>query len=579
MSRENSTIMSAHESSVPLNPAQGVTLALAGNGVETIDARMLVLLRCVLAFSALAVLAIDPPGIGRLVELAYFGAGLYCAYTVLLAAISYRLQWPAPPRALHWADVAFYSFLIALTGGTGSIFFLFFFYPVMVASFCWGSREGIVVTAASSALFVVVGLSSPEAHGQSTTLVPAAYLLIFGYLISYFGGYERLLRRRLALLREINNLWNPRFGVDHTHGINLDRLLEFYGGSSCVLVLRRPTPALHYVMYSASRDRPGYSSTPSYVAEGAADALLRLPDSLAAFYHGPASSWWGRLRGYSGYDFELGARTSSFLADCAAWANLLDAKAFVTVPYVQRDGTSGRIFLTADHGGFGHADIDFLAQVSDAMSTVVENMSLVEQLITKAAEHERNTISRDLHDTTIQPYIGIKLALDALYREAGPDGPLSNRIFELTTMAELTIRDLRQYASTLKDKTAMPGEFLVAAVKNQSERLGRFYGINVEVKSDISPRLQGRLAAESYQIIAEGLSNVLRHSSAKRAFVEILCENSTLLLKIGNEANGESSAKSFMPRSISERAQMLGGKAFVEQRAGAQTVVHVTIPM
>jgi signal transduction histidine kinase len=315
------------------------------------------------------------------------------------------------------------------------------------------------------------------------------------------------------------------------------------------------------------------------VAEGAADALLRLPDSLAAFYHGPASSWWGRLRGYSGYDFELGARTSSFLADCAAWANLLDAKAFVTVPYVQRDGTSGRIFLTADHGGFGHADIDFLAQVSDAMSTVVENMSLVEQLITKAAEHERNTISRDLHDTTIQPYIGIKLALDALYREAGPDGPLSNRIFELTTMAELTIRDLRQYASTLKDKTAMPGEFLVAAVKNQSERLGRFYGINVEVKSDISPRLQGRLAAESYQIIAEGLSNVLRHSSAKRAFVEILCENSTLLLKIGNEANGESSAKSFMPRSISERAQMLGGKAFVEQRAGAQTVVHVTIPM
>jgi signal transduction histidine kinase len=34
-----------------------------------------------------------------------------------------------------------------------------------------------------------------------------------------------------------------------------------------------------------------------------------------------------------------------------------------------------------------------------------------------------------------------------------------------------------------------------------------------------------------------------------------------------------------MPRSINERVQMLGGKAFVEQRVGAQTVVHVTIPM
>jgi signal transduction histidine kinase len=285
------------------------------------------------------------------------------------------------------------------------------------------------------------------------------------------------------------------------------------------------------------------------------------------------------MRGYLGYDFDLGARTNSFFADCAAWANLLDTRAFVTVPYVQRDGTTGRIFLTTDHGSFSHVDIDFLAQVSDAMSTVVENMSLVEQSISKAAEHERLAISRDLHDTTIQPYIGIKLALDALYREAGTENPLTQRISELINMAEMTIRDLRQYASTLKDKAAMPGEFLVEAVKNQSERLGRFYGINVEVTSDISPRLQGRLAAEAYQIIAEGLSNVLRHTTAKNAFVNILCENSHLLLKIGNDVNDDNGTKTFMPRSINERVQMLGGKAFVEQRVGAQTVVHVTIPM
>jgi signal transduction histidine kinase len=126
----------------------------------------------------------------------------------------------------------------------------------------------------------------------------------------------------------------------------------------------------------------------------------------------------------------------------------------------------------------------------------------------------------------------------------------------------------------------MPGEFLVAAVKSQSERLGRFYGINVEVTSDISPRLQGRLAAEAYQIISEGLSNILRHTTAKNAFVNILCENSHLLLKIGNEAEaGDGEVKSFMPRSINERVQVLGGKTFVEQLPGGQSVVHVTIPM
>ena len=572
-----------HDLSFPIKAAPAVTPAGGARGVETIDARMLVLLRCLLGFSALAVVIVDPPAIGRLVELTYFAVGIYCAYTVLVAATSRRLGWPAPPKILHWADVVFYSLLIALTDGTSSVFFLFFFYAIMVASFCWGFREGMLVTIASAVLFASIELSLAQIVGEQElgdTLVPAAYLLIFGYLISYFGGYELLLRRRLALLREINNLWNPRFGVDHTHGTNLDRLLDFYGGTSCVLVLRRPAPAPNYVMYGASRDKPGSASTPSYVAESAAGALSRLPDSFAAYYHGPAGSLLGRVRGYSGYDFDLGARTKSFLADCAAWANLLDTQAFVTVPYVQRDGTYGRIFLTTDRGSFSHADIDFLAQVSDAMSTVVENMSLVEQLVSKAAEHERLAISRDLHDTTIQPYIGIKLALDALGREAGTDNPLAMRISELINMAEMTIRDLRQYASTLKDKAAMPGEFLVVAVKNQAERLERFYGIKVEVTSDISPRLQGRLAAEAYQIIAEGLSNVLRHTTAKNAFVNILCENSHLLLKIGNDAMAdEVSAKSFMPRSINERAHVLGGRTFVEQLSGGQSVVHVTIPM
>jgi signal transduction histidine kinase len=301
---------------------------------------------------------------------------------------------------------------------------------------------------------------------------------------------------------------------------------------------------------------------------------------LGVFYHDPAGSWRRRLLGYYAYDFDLQVRTDAFLSDCAAFANLLDTQAFVTVPYAQRDGTAGRIFLTTADGGFSRADIDFLVQVSDSMSTVVENMSLVEELISKAAEHARQNISRDLHDTTIQPYIGLKLALDALQREAGENNALSGRISELVDMTEMTVRDLRNYASELKEKAAMAGEFLVSAVRKQTERLGRFYGVNVEVKSDVSPRLQGRLAAEAFQIISEGLSNVLRHTTAKNAFVSILCENSHLLLQVGNDAGtGADASKKFMPRSIQERAQALGGKTFVERRRDGHTVVHVTIPM
>lgn len=565
---------------LPVSGNSGDGTLTTGMRGETVDARVLVLLRCVLAFSGLAVAWGDPTVVTGSSALIYGPLVIYCVFGVVVAYNSRKSGWSAPPRVIHWVDVCIFAYLVGVSGRSNGFFVLFFFYPILVSSFCWGFKEGLLLTFVSTVLFLAVEmafLSAGNKFEEGRTLIHAAYLGIFGYLISYLGDYERTLRRKLALLKEINNPGNPRFGADHVKGGNLDRLVDFYQGESCVLMVRRPSPAPHYVMYFASPKKPGHLAMPSSVGESEAEALLRLPDSLAAYYHDPDGPVWRRWRGYSAYDFDLGAKTKTFEADCAAWANLLDTHAFITAPYSQRDGTTGRIFLTRDLGGFSHVDIEFLAQTSDAIATVAENMLLVEELITGAAERERLAISRDLHDTTIQPYIGLKLALDGLYREAGDTNPLSSRIADLVEMTELTVRDLRSYATTLKEKTPMAGEFLVAAVQKQAERLERFYGIKVKVKSDISPRLSGRMAAEAFQMIAEGLSNTLRHTTAKYAFVTILCENSNLLLEIGNE--GGEGVKHFLPRSISERSNLLGGNTVVEHRPDGYTVVHITIPM
>lgn len=569
--------------STSVRPFTGRIASHSASGIETVDTRMLVGMRCVLAFTALVIIWIDPSEPKRWVELTYASLVLYCAYSAILALISYRSGWPAPRRAFHWVDVLFYGYLVGLTEGTSSIFFYFFFFAIMVASFSRGFREGMAVTVASFAVFATVGPTFAPAGNEfelNRMLIRPVYLFVFGYMIAYWGGYESQLRRRLKLLQEINNLWNPRFGVDHVIGSNLERLLEFYGASSCILVLRWATTPPGCTMYRASAGKPGQSMRPSSIVEGAAAALLRLPDTLAAFYHDPAATWRNRFRGHSAHDLAGRAQSNAFLDDLTALANLLDAQAFITVPYAQRDGTAGRLYVISARGGFTQSDIDFLVQVSSTMATVVENMYLMEELISKASEHERLKISRDLHDTTIQPYVGLKLALDALQLDAGTGNPLSPRIAELIDMAGMTIRDLRDYAATLKEKTSMPGDFLVAAVKKQAERMQRFYGIDVEVRSDLSPQLTGRMAAEAFQIIFEGLSNVLRHTAAKSAFVYVLCEDSNLLLKIGNDAaDGRPDTGEFTPRSIYERARALGGELFVERCSDGYTVVHVTIPM
>lgn len=555
----------------------------AGDRVETVDARMLVLMRCVLAFSAFAIIWLDPSEPTRLVELTYASLAIYCVYSAGLAHASHKSGWPAPARALHWIDVAFFAALVSLTEGTSSIFFYFFFYSILVASFGWGFREGLSVTAASFALFTTVGLAfapTGDRFELNRTMIRAVYLFVFGYMIAYLGGYEGLLKRRLRLLKDMNSLWNPRFGVDQAVGAHLDRLLDFYAADSCVLTLKLPADPPQFLMYQASLLKPGQSSIANAIVESTARPLLALPETVGALYHEPEGSWLRPTRRHVAFDFVKRAHSGDFEAESEALANLLDAKALLTVPYAQPDGTGGRLCVTSARQDFSRSDIEFLGQVSTAMAAALENIVLTEEHISRAAEQERVAISRDLHDTTIQPYIGLKLALEALQRDAEGGNPLSRRISELVEMAGMTVHDLRSYADRLRERAPMPGEVLAEAVRKHAARLGRFYGIAVAVASDVPARLDGRLAAEAFQIVSEGLSNVLRHTEAKTAFVSLRAENSTLLLQVGNEAPAPATeAQAFTPRSIDERSRALGGSATVERRADGYTVVQVSLPM
>jgi len=246
---------------------------------------MLVLMRCVLAFSALAIIWLDPSEPTRLVELTYASLALYCLYSLALAHASWRSAWAPPHRSLHWIDIAFYAFLVSLTEGTSSIFFYFFFYAVLVASFAWGFKEGMLVTIASFVLFSIVGLAfapSGERFELNRTLIRSVYLFVFGYMIAHLGGYEKQLKHRLRLLRDINDLRDARFGVDQAVGANLDRLVDFYAADACVLVLKQPGTPSRFVMYQASRQSPTHSSIANAITESAAQPLLALPETVGA---------------------------------------------------------------------------------------------------------------------------------------------------------------------------------------------------------------------------------------------------------------------------------------------------------
>ena len=546
---------------------------------EAADAKLFAVMRVVLAVTGLAITYIDPiePRSGDAV--AYGFLGLYCACAAGVVLMEARTGWKSDQRLLCASDIAFASVLMLWTQGAQSIFFYALLFPILVVSFSHGYRDGLLFTLASVASLIVVGaLSDPPIfyHELDTALIRRpVYLLAFGYMAAKWGGREILLKRRLMLLREINTA-SARVAVDRLVELNLRRIIAFHRAERAVLVIHLPGEG-RYTIYSSAESEK-HASGAREMSEASAQRLLRFGEHACILYSAR------RLPGLSPRCASLtverkGERQCAVaMSDCEAVARLLEARHFVAVPYRQGDGTAGFLFLTARRRPFSPDDVDFLVQFSDAVAKVVENLQLVDELISSAAEHERLMISRDIHDAAVQPYIGLRLALEALYRQSAGSA-LAPRILDLVEMASATVRDLRGFTRGLLAGGDIPGESLHEAVLMQADRYGRFYGLRIATRLDQeSANLNGRFAAHVFYIVVEALTNIVKHTAARRAFVEVSVEDSRVSIRVGNEESAGDETAGFVPKSIKSRVEALGGTFAVQHGTGGYTVVHATLP-
>lgn len=551
----------------------------------SVDDRLICSMRLVLACSALAIIFIDPSEPDRLVSVTYSALFFYVAYSGVLNLLALRSAPFVRSRLIHWVDVAWYLLLVSLSSGTSSIFFFFFFFAILVASFRWGFQEGVLVTVASAILFSVIGYAGAPA-GQNFELnrflLRPIYLLGLGYLMAYWGGAEIDLKRRLALLKEVNTLSNPRFGIAHTILDIMKRVRGFYDADSALLVVEGGAETRQFHLLRVNRVGSGEEVQRDSLPQELAMQFLALPETLAAHYNGAGGLRLLPETSYLASDINTGERTAKGKAECADLSVLLDADSFITLPLIYRGQSRGRFFLTRDCRSFDESDIEFLQQVVEHVMPVLSNVRLLEQLASKAAEHERQKIARDLHDSVIQPYIGLQYKLVAIRNKLQTEGFAGEVTGDLdalfaTTVSEIT--GLRHYVRELRD-AATPSEHLVAAIRSYTEQFEENYGIDVEVVCRGELLVTDRLAAELIQMVHEGLINAWKHTEATRCVVRLESIDGHLLLSLeNNNAPRGKGCAVFTPRSLSERAASLGGRLKIEQSGADETIIRVQIPL
>lgn len=553
----------------------------------------LALLRLILAVSALLIIYIDPTEPDRYVHLTYVSIVAFALYSLFIyVAARQRINFPGSVMTwLLWIDIAWCTALIAMSSGTSSIFYFFYVFEIIVASSRGGRRLGLAATAASSILCVSVGLiaPSPGVFEVNRFLLRPLAIIALGYTMAYWGGAELALKKKLVLLKELSTVANPRFGVDRTIDQILGRLLTFYHADYCILLL---DPVAGSQVFRATDP----ALPDGMLLAGAEDAvrkfLIRDSDSRPGVFSSSKTPEKRRPT-YRKYNPQTNKVVSLDPAPAESVSGLLRARSLIAVTCQYREHLRGRLLVSSQRANaFDFGDAVFLLQVANQVLPMIENIRLVDRLASDASEAERQRIARSVHDRVIQPYYGLQIGLKALqdileteqrsrsdqgvpFHHSGKPELLLEQLMTMTTEG---ITELREYVYGLR-QTPANATRLADSIRRFAGKFEGATGIRVDVEGGNDGfAANDRLTAELFQMTAEALSNIHRHTHARSAQVSFNLQSNNLILQVANETEYDAGPIEFSPSSISERADALGGTTEVLWQRG-RTIVRVEVPL
>lgn len=476
----------------------------------------------------------------------------------------------------HWVDAALLLWLGQLDPPAPSLFTVLLVVPVVLATLQHGIAHGFALASASGLALLGLTSQGQAAAGWSwQALVFPAGLLALGPTAAMLVRPEQAQRQRRALLDELARRTTPRHGLAAT----VDVLLEVFAAhtrcGTVLLSLSGPQPRV----FARCANKAGVQALPTAQADALREWLRALPSGQAAWLR-PASPTGLEAQALA-LDGGQAGGALVLTPEVARGLRRVIGPGAVVLPLVSYGQAHGHLIV----GGLKRRHSMALWRQWQTMAQealpLVERADLLEQLENEAAAHERARIGRDLHDSAVQPYLGLKYGIEALLRRTAPDNPVAGDVRGLLEMASAELEGLRELVSGLRSgHPSHDGEDpLRPALERQARRLRTLYGIEVVVRVAEVPALRRSLAQALFHMVNEALNNARRHTRARHVEIELQSIDGQLHLSVRNDHGASPAAPGrFHPRSLSERAQALGGRVEVHERPG-QTEVLIIVPL
>jgi signal transduction histidine kinase len=201
--------------------------------------------------------------------------------------------------------------------------------------------------------------------------------------------------------------------------------------------------------------------------------------------------------------------------------------------------------------------------------------------VVEAQELERARLARELHDETGQALTSILLGLKPLERTA-ESAEARTALESVRELVISTLQDVRRLAVELRP-SALDDFGLVPAVERLTETFREQSGLRVDLETQLGEeRLPSEAETTLYRVIQEALTNVVKHSAAKRVSILLQRKNSAVVAVVEDDGAGfdpsDTRADAIGLSGMRERVSLAGGRLQVESSPGAGTTVVAEVP-
>lgn len=226
-------------------------------------------------------------------------------------------------------------------------------------------------------------------------------------------------------------------------------------------------------------------------------------------------------------------------------------------------GTEQRLTQFAELAGAAIANAENKAKLTASRARVVAT-----------ADETRRRLQRDVHDSAqqrlVHTIISLKLARDAI--AAG--GSAGELVDEALTNAERANAELRDVVRGI-----LPAALTRGGLRTGLESLVADLAVPVEVRVTAA-RLSAETETTAYFIVAEALTNVVKHAHASRATVDVAIEAETLSIHVHDDGTGAADpAQGTGLTGMLDRVEASEGTLEIMSPIGIGTTLHATLPL